>query len=96
MGLMQLMPATATRFGVADRFAIEENLHGGTRYLRELMDLFKGNLPLTLAAYNAGENAVLRGGGRVPDNPETLAYVRRVQQFYDLLQRAGGPDSVVQ
>jgi soluble lytic murein transglycosylase-like protein len=89
-GLMQLMPQTAARFGVADRFAVEENLRGGTRYLRELLDLFDGDLRLALAAYNAGEAAVLRSGRRVPRYPETQEYVRRVQAHYKSLGGRGG------
>jgi soluble lytic murein transglycosylase-like protein len=81
-GLMQLMPDTAKRYGVTDRFAVAENLHGGTRYLRELLDIFDGDLRLALAAYNAGEGAVLRHGRRVPPYPESQAYVARVQAAY--------------
>lgn len=76
-GLMQLMPATADRYGVADIFDPTENITGGVRYLSDLTRLFKADLRLVLAAYNAGENAVLRHGG-VPPYPETLAYVDQV------------------
>jgi hypothetical protein len=84
MGLMQLMPATAARYGVADPFDPVQNLHGGTRYLKDLLALFDGELELALAAYNAGENAVLRHGRRIPPYAETLAYVPKVLRFYQL------------
>jgi hypothetical protein len=77
-GLMQLMPATARRMGVFDVFDARQNVMGGTRYLRLLLDLFGGNVPLALAAYNAGENAVRRYGG-IPPYKETRGYVRKVQ-----------------
>lgn len=76
-GLMQLMPATARRFGVADPFDPADNVRGGVRYLRHLLDLFEGDKRLALAAYNAGENAVLARGG-VPPFRETRNYVRQV------------------
>lgn len=80
-GLMQLMPATARRLGVHDSFDARQNIFGGTQYLRRLMDQFGGDVTLVLAAYNAGENAVLRYGG-VPPYRETRAYVRRVLERY--------------
>jgi hypothetical protein len=76
-GLMQLMPATADRFAVANAFDPAENIRGGVRYLRTLLDMFPGQLSLALAAYNAGENAVTRFKG-VPPYPETREYVNRV------------------
>lgn len=79
-GLMQLIPATARRFGVANSFDSRENVSGGVRYLRYLLDLFKDQ-KLAVAAYNAGENAVLRYGG-VPPYPETQNYVRLVSAKY--------------
>lgn len=81
VGLMQLMPATAKRFGVNDRQNPEQNINGGVRYFSELMALFKGDLSLSLAAYNAGENAVKRYG-RIPPYPETQNYVRKVLKLY--------------
>jgi soluble lytic murein transglycosylase len=80
-GLMQLMPGTAGRYAVANPFDAEENIRGGVRYLRDLSAMFPGRLPLVLAAYNAGENAVLRYNG-IPPYPETRAYVNRVLTFY--------------
>jgi soluble lytic murein transglycosylase-like protein len=77
-GLMQLMPATAQRFGVSDPFDPHENVRGGARYLKALMEQFKGDINLTLAAYNAGESAVVRYGNRVPPFAETQKYVPKV------------------
>jgi soluble lytic murein transglycosylase-like protein len=81
MGLMQLIPATAHRFGVANPFDPKQNLEGGVNYLKYLMDLFGGNLSLSLAAYNAGEHSVQRSGG-IPAIPETQNYVRKVTNIY--------------
>lgn len=78
MGLMQLMPATAKRFGVTDPFVVEDNVFAGARYLKWLLGYFEGDLELVLAAYNAGEQAVVRAGRKVPKYPETQAYVRRI------------------
>ena len=76
-GLMQLMPETATVLGVRDSFDPMENIDGGVRHLRGLLDRFSNNLPLVLAAYNAGEGAVNTHGG-IPPYPETQAYVGRI------------------
>ncbi len=81
VGLMQLMPATAARYGVSDRRDPIQNIIGGARYLRDLLDEFR-DIPLALAAYNAGENAVRRYGNSVPPYRETQTYVHRVQTFY--------------
>ncbi len=80
-GLMQLMPATARQLRVADPYDPDDNLRGGTVYLRHLLDRFGGRLALALAAYNAGPEAVERAGG-VPPFPETREYVRRVYRLY--------------
>ncbi len=82
VGLMQLMPATANRFGVFNRHDPFANLSGGTRYLRHLMDLFDNNLNLALAGYNAGENAVKKYGNQIPPFDETQNYVRKVLELY--------------
>lgn len=84
-GLMQLMPPTARRFGVANSFNFAENLQGGVRYLRYLLDLF-GDERLAVAAYNAGEKAVIRYGG-IPPFPETRSYVQKVTQRYQASRR---------
>ncbi len=82
VGLMQLMPATAKRYGVTDSRDPRANLEGGARYLRHLLTKFSNNLKLALAAYNAGENTVLKYGNQVPPYPETRAYVDRVIAYY--------------
>ena len=81
VGLMQLMPATARRFGVADREHPESNVSAGTAYLRLLLDRFN-SVPLALAAYNAGEGAVMRHGNQIPPYAETRGYVARVLRDY--------------
>jgi hypothetical protein len=80
-GLMQLMPQTATRFGVQDIFDPEENINAGTRYLRQLMDKYN-NLNLALAAYNAGPERIDQYGRRVPPYLETMKYVQRIAKSY--------------
>lgn len=87
MGLMQLMPATAKRYGVADAYDPVQNIKGGAKYLRDLMRLFGNDLELVLAAYNAGEGAVARHGMRVPPYRETLAYVPKVLGYYKRYSR---------
>jgi hypothetical protein len=82
MGLMQLMPGTAKRFGVTDAHDPQQNVQAGSRYLRQLLEMFDKDLRLALAAYNAGENAVIRHGYQVPPYRETQVYVERVLAFY--------------
>lgn len=88
-GLMQLMPETAARYGVRDIHDPRENINGGVRYLRDLITMFNGNLELAVAAYNAGENAVIRHGNRIPPYAETVHYVPKVLGFYRKFQRQG-------
>lgn len=81
-GLMQLMPMTAKRYGVTDSFDPEQNINGGARYLNDLLKLFKGDMSLAIAAYNAGEYAVIKHGNRIPPIVETRDYVPKVLGFY--------------
>lgn len=81
-GYMQLMPGTARRFGVTDIFDPRQNIDAGTKYLRFLLDLFKGNVELALAGYNAGEYRVIRDGYRVPQIRETQNYVKVISSRY--------------
>ena len=81
LGLMQLIPATGRRYGVRDFFDPQQNVDGGVRYLKFLLEKFKGNIDLSLAAYNAGENLVQRLG-RIPPIPETTNYVRKIRAIY--------------
>ncbi len=78
VGLMQLMPETARRYGVENSFDPEQNIRGGAKYLSYLLQLFNNNIELTVAAYNAGENAVIRHGYSIPPYRETLGYVPKV------------------
>jgi soluble lytic murein transglycosylase-like protein len=84
IGLMQIMPETGARYGVqrATLAKPDTNIGTGTRYLAELLEMFEGNLELALAGYNAGENAVVRYGMRIPPFAETRAYVARVKRIY--------------
>ncbi len=82
VGLMQLMPATARRFGVTDRTDVTDNVYGGARFLRYLLNLFDNDFELALAGYNAGENAVKRYGYKIPPYRETKNYVKKVMRLY--------------
>lgn len=82
IGLMQLMPLTAKRFGVIDPYDPGQNIRGGAQYLKYLLGLFNNDLNLVLAAYNAGENAVRRYGNRLPPYQETMRYVPKVLGYY--------------
>jgi soluble lytic murein transglycosylase-like protein len=97
IGLMQLIPATAERYGIKTIEDPKSNIGGGTRYLKDLIEMFGGNLTLALAGYNAGEGAVRQYKNAVPPYPETQQYVKLVMQFYEYFGgRAGkmtrGPD----
>ena len=85
-GLMQLMPPTAVRFGVMNIWDPKQNIEGGARYMRFLLDLFEGDVTLALAGYNAGEGAVMKFGNRVPPYNETQEYVRRIGRRYSLIR----------
>lgn len=81
-GLMQLMPATARRLGVTDIYDPKQNIDGGVKYMRMLLDMFNGDVTLALAGYNAGEGAVMKYGNSVPPYNETREYVRRISARY--------------
>lgn len=83
VGLMQLMPDTAARFGIWDPYDPEQNILGGARYLRQLLVLFGLDVQLAIAAYNAGENNVLRHGKKIPPFEETKNYVNKVMGYYN-------------
>lgn len=85
-GLMQLMPATAARLGVRDIFDPQQNIEGGVKYMRILLDMFDGDVRLALAGYNAGEGAVLKYRRNVPPYRETQEYVRRISERYALMR----------
>jgi Transglycosylase SLT domain len=81
-GLMQLMPDTAERYKVTDVFDPKQNIRAGAQYLRDLLKLFDNDMELAIAAYNAGEGAVIKNGRRIPPYPETVAYVPKVMSYY--------------
>jgi soluble lytic murein transglycosylase-like protein len=82
LGLMQLMPGTATRYGVSNPYDIAQNISGGTRYLKDLLTMFNGRIDLALAGYNAGENAVIKYGYTIPPYDETRNYVKLIIKRY--------------
>jgi soluble lytic murein transglycosylase-like protein len=82
MGLMQLMPGTAARYGVTNAYDPAQSIRGGTRYIADLLRLFGGRVDLALAGYNAGEGAVMKYGRRVPPYAETQNYVRTIGARY--------------
>lgn len=84
-GLMQLMPATARRFGVTKIYDPQQNIDAGVRYMRWLLDTFNGDVVLALAGYNAGEGAVMKYGWQVPPYRETQEYVRRITSRYSMI-----------
>jgi soluble lytic murein transglycosylase-like protein len=90
-GLMQLMPATAERFSVRNIYDAAQNIEGGTKYLRFLLDSFNGDVSLALAGYNAGENAVVNSGYRIPRYRETQNYVRSISARYDANKNKARP-----
>jgi hypothetical protein len=90
-GVMQLMPATAARYGVTRRTNPAQNIEAGVRYLKDLLLLHQGNVALALAAYNAGEGAVARHGRRIPPYPETMLYVSIVLNRLQALRNASSP-----
>jgi len=85
-GLMQLMPGTAVRFGVSSIWDPKQNIEGGSRYMRFLLNTFDGDVELALAGYNAGEGAVMKYGNRIPPYSETQEYVRRISKRYSLIR----------
>jgi len=92
-GLMQLIPSTASRFGVTNIWDPKQNIEGGARYMRFLLNLFNGDVRLALAGYNAGEGAVMKYGYQVPPYSETREYVRRIGNRYSLIR---DPQAVAQ
>lgn len=96
VGLMQVLPETAQRYGVDDPRQIERNLHAGTRHLRNLMQSFGDRIDLVLAAYNAGEGAVRKYGNAIPPYPETRNYVPAVLKRYRERRRAEAPPAATQ
>jgi hypothetical protein len=93
-GLMQLIPETGHRFGVLNFFDPQQNIEGGVRYIKYLLDMFGGNVDLSLAAYNAGENLVARLG-KIPPYPETRNYVRKIRAVYTKPSTAGTASNLI-
>ena len=93
VGLMQLMPETATRFGVSNRYDPRQNVRGGALYLGFLVNRFRQNVRLALAAFNAGEDAVDRNSGQIPPFTETLEYVPKVLKIYQALTEQQQPQT---
>jgi soluble lytic murein transglycosylase-like protein len=85
-GLMQLMPGTAVRMGVKNIWDPKQNIEGGAKYLRLLMDMFNNDVALALAGYNAGEGAVMKYGNTIPPYNETQEYVRRITMRYSMMR----------
>lgn len=85
-GIMQLIPETASDYGVADPFDAKDNMEGGVEYLKDLLDYFDGDMSLSLAAYNAGKGAVIKHGFTIPPYPETTDYIAKVLGYYKLLK----------
>lgn len=83
MGLMQLMPGTAARYGVTNPYDVAQSIRGGTRYLKDLLKMFNGRVDLALAGYNAGEGAVMKYGNTIPPYNETRNYVRLILKRYN-------------
>lgn len=85
-GIMQLIPETASDYGVSDPFDAKDNMEGGVQYLKDLLDYFDGDMSLSLAAYNAGKGAVIKHGFTIPPYPETTDYISKVLGYYKLLK----------
>ncbi len=96
MGLMQLMPGTARQYYVVNRQDPQQNIEGGTRYLKDLLKMFNNDVRLSVAAYNAGQNAVKRRGNKIPPYPETQRYVKKVLALYDDYQTQSNNSQLAQ
>ncbi|TYP00349.1 soluble lytic murein transglycosylase [Geothermobacter ehrlichii] len=90
MGMMQLIPGTAAELDVVNPLDVVDNIRGGSRYLRRMLDMFDNDLDLALAAYNAGPSAVRRYGG-IPPYPETQRYVRKVRHYFEIFRQQTEP-----